>query len=109
MKNPQPTTHNLQPRNKNGSILVFSLLILSVVTIASIGVATVTVVSRKAAGTTGKSAAAFQMADTGLERTLQGMYNALTPDYTLADLAGELGSECSEDNQGGGVIDVQTA
>jgi len=89
---------------KTGSILVFSLLILSLVTVMAIGIASSTVISRKAADATGKSAKAFQVADTGLERVLQAMYKNLQAGDSTGDLATDISAACD-----GGVVDLTTS
>lgn len=89
---------------KKGSVLVFSLLILSLVTVMAIGIASSTVISRKASDATGKSAKAFQVADTGLERVLHAMYKNLQADDSINDLAADISATCN-----GGKVELTTS
>lgn len=60
--------------NKNeetkGSVLVFTLIILGIILTAALGVASVSVIERKSASTTGQSVTAFQVANYGAEQYL---------------------------------------
>lgn len=58
---------------KNGSALVFSLLVLSMILVAALGVASVSVVEKKSSLTTEKSTQAFQVADSGIEWVLKNI------------------------------------
>jgi len=52
---------------KNGSVLVFTLIIMSLMLMMAVSIASVTVIERKMSGATGKSNQAFQVADSGVE------------------------------------------
>jgi hypothetical protein len=56
---------------KNASALVFSLIILFIMTTVALGIASITIISMKLSSTTGKSSEAFQIADSGAEVTLK--------------------------------------
>ena len=57
-----------------GSVLVFSLIVLSIVLSAALSVAVVNVSNRKSAGSTGQSVQSFQVADSGVEKALKEIY-----------------------------------
>jgi Tfp pilus assembly protein PilX len=65
-----------------GSVLVFSLIILSIILSAAITVATVSVTNQRSATATGKSVQSFQVADSGIELALQKIYKGT---YTSSD------------------------
>lgn len=52
---------------KNGSALVFSLVVMSLILVAALGAASVSVIEQKNASVTGKSTQAFQVADSAVE------------------------------------------
>ncbi|MCX6765710.1 MAG: hypothetical protein NT136_01995 [Candidatus Moranbacteria bacterium] len=86
----------------SGSILVFTLIVLFIILATAIGIASVTVIERKTAGTTGKSTAGFQVADSGAEVILQKIYK----DDSLTDLnslAASLGTTCSNGTISGSI------
>jgi hypothetical protein len=58
-----------------GSILVYSLIILSIMLMTALSIASVTVMERKSAGTTGASNQAFAVADSGSELFLGRIKN----------------------------------
>lgn len=58
-------------KNANGSALVFSLLVLSMILVAALGVASVSVIEQKNSSATGKSTQAFQAADSAIEMVLK--------------------------------------
>lgn len=59
---------------KKGSVLVFSLIILSFMLISALSIATVSVVERQSASTTERSSRSFQVADSGAEQILRAIY-----------------------------------
>lgn len=65
-----------------GSVLVFSLIILSIILSASLTVATVSLRNQRSATSTGKSVQSFQVADSGVELALQKIYKGT---YTGTD------------------------
>ncbi len=79
-----------------GSVLVFSLIVLSIVLSVALSVAVVNVSNRKSAGSTGQSVQSFQVADSGVEMALKAIYKG--NNTTLGDLYTSLGKTC---NSGG--------
>lgn len=63
---------------KKGSILVFSLIVLSFMLVSALSIAAVSVTERRSASTTEKSARSFQVADSGVEKILQRIYKGST-------------------------------
>jgi Tfp pilus assembly protein PilX len=57
-----------------GSVLVFSLLILSIMLVTSLTILSSAVLDRKASLSTGSSARSFQVADSGVEEVLYQVY-----------------------------------
>ena len=55
---------------KKGSVLVFSLIVLSILLSAAVAVATVSVSNRKSTLSTDKSNQSFQVANSGVELVL---------------------------------------
>lgn len=76
---------------KKGSVLVFSLIVLSIVLSAALSVAVVNVSNRKSAGSTGQSVQSFQVADSGVELMLKKIYR----DDTNVALS-NLGTVCTD-------------
>ena len=80
-------------KSSRGSVLVFSLIILSIILSAAITVATVSVTNQRSASSTGKSVQSFQVADSGIELALQKIYKG---NYaTLNALATGMGGAAS--------------
>ena len=79
--------------SRRGSVLVFSLLILSILLVTSLTILSTALLDRKASLSTGSSARSFQVADSGVEETLYRVYKENHP--TLAALAGSVGASCS--------------
>lgn len=81
---------------RKGSVLVFSLVILSFLLVAALSVAVVSVTERKGSIATDRSNRSFQVADSGAEIVLQKIYkgNAINP----SDLASKAGGSCNDDN-----------
>lgn len=78
----------------SGSALVFSLLVLSMILVAALGVASVSVIEQKNSSATGKSAQAFQVADSAIEMVLKKA--VLDPSKDLNSLASDFtGGQCS--------------
>lgn len=81
-----------------GSVLVFSLIVLSFMLISALSVATVSVTEKRASFSTERSNRSFQVADSGVEIILQKIYkgdSSGTPFPTLALLADDLSTTCS--------------
>jgi hypothetical protein len=64
---------------KKGSVLVFSLIVLSFMLISALSIAAVSVTEQRSASTTEKSSRSFQVADSGAEKTLQTIYKVNPP------------------------------
>lgn len=77
-------------RNKKrifkGSIAAFSLILMLILAMATMGIITVTTIERKVSISTGNSTTAFQVAESGMEKTLQ--YFKSNFDKTLNDING---------------------
>ncbi|MBP9751355.1 MAG: hypothetical protein KBD19_00650 [Candidatus Moranbacteria bacterium] len=83
---------NILPK---GSVLVFSLLILSIMLVTSLTILSSAVLDRKASLSTGSSARSFQVADSGVEEVLYEIYKG-TGNSTLSVLAGKIpGAVCN--------------
>lgn len=65
-----------------GSVLVFSLIVLSIVLSTALSVVVVNVSNRKSAGSTGQSVQSFQVADSGVEKTLKEIYKGSYTDLS---------------------------
>ncbi len=77
---------------QRGSALIFTLLILTLVTMSALAIASTTTVQRSGSIAASNSTAAFQNADRGMEILLQEIYNELSPLNTLDDLVDQLNS-----------------
>jgi uncharacterized protein (UPF0333 family) len=82
-------------KQKRGSVLVFSLIVLSVLLSAAVAVATVSVSNRKSTLSTDKSNQSFQVANSGAELVLRQIYKITPIHATLDALAAALGGEVS--------------
>lgn len=76
---------------KQGSVLVFSLIVLSILLSAAVAVATVSVANRRSTFSTAKSSQSFQVADSGAELVLQQIYKTLPTHASINALAAALG------------------
>ena len=74
-------------KNKKGSILIFSLIIMSIMLISALGITLATVSEQKGASATEKSVQAFQIADTGVEMFFWKKKNA-TPTTKIKHING---------------------
>lgn len=89
-------------KSQRGSIIAFSLIVLSLLLTSGLTLVTVAVAEKKAGLATQKSVLAFQAADSGAERMLKNIYtrnspslattalNARMPDRDLSAVAGNL-------------------
>jgi hypothetical protein len=82
---------------RKGSVLVFSLVILSFLLVAALSVAVVSVTERRGSLATDRSNRSFQVADSGAEIVLQKIYKGNATDISALAIAA--GGVCS-----GGVI-----
>lgn len=76
---------------KQGSVLVFSLIVLSILLSAAVAVATVSVANRRSTFSTAKSSQSFQVADSGVELILQQIYKTVPTHASINALAAALG------------------
>jgi Tfp pilus assembly protein PilX len=67
-----------------GSVAVFALILMFILTIATIGIITTAAIERKTSIATGNSTTAFQVAESGMEKTLQ--YFKSNFDKKLSDI-----------------------
>lgn len=105
----------LAQQKLKGSVLGFSLMLLSLLLFSGITLVSVSVLERKASFSTQKSVIAFQAADSGMERVLKRIYvnnsptlatvplNGAVPDGTLNTLASNL-AQASSTSCSAGVI-----
>ncbi|MBP5993947.1 MAG: hypothetical protein KA731_03530 [Candidatus Moranbacteria bacterium] len=80
---------------KKGSVLVFSLIILSIILSAAITVASVSITNQRSASSTGKSVQSFQVADSGIELALQKIYKNNYTDLNAMATAMGGGASCA--------------
>lgn len=76
---------------KRGSVLIFSLIVLSILLSAAVAVATVSVSNTRSVFSTSKSNQSFQVADSGVELVLQQIYKTVPTHASLNTLAAALG------------------
>jgi Tfp pilus assembly protein PilX len=76
-----------------GSVLVFSLIVLSIVLSAALSIAVVNVSNRKSASSTSQSVQSFQVADSGVEKALKEIYKGSYTD--LNAMATALATSCT--------------
>jgi hypothetical protein len=83
-------------KNSKGSVLVFSLIIMSMLLIITLGMATVAINERRSSISTVKSTTSFQNADTGSEYALDKFRKVTKMNLKLTDSAavGGLGATC---------------
>jgi len=91
MKN-NSTSRTLQ-RTKNGSILVFALIVLSFILLATFSLSSIANIERRSADISVNSSTAFQQADKGMEEFLQQIYKDLDQSDDLNAVADALGDE----------------
>lgn len=75
---------------QRGSIIAFTLIVLSFLLTAGLAVITVAVVEKKSGLATQKSVVAFQAADSGAERVLERIYAHDSPSLTAVPLNGTI-------------------
>ena len=102
-------------QKRKGSVLGFSLMLLSLLLFSGITLVSVSVLERKSSFATQKSVIAFQAADSGMERVLKRIYvnnspalasvplNGAVTDGTLSVLANNI-AQTSSASCSGGVI-----
>ncbi len=77
---------SLRHRSARGSVLVFSLLILSILLVTSLTIFSFAILDQKASLSTGSSTRSFQVADSGVEEVLFQIYKKGYLYATLEDL-----------------------
>jgi len=71
---------------RKGSVLVYTLLLLSMMLVAALSLATTAIIGKRGALSTDKSMQAFQTADSGAEVILAKIKNAVNTDNALSTL-----------------------
>lgn len=89
------TIKKLKNKISQGSVLVFTLIVLFIILTAAISIAAITVIERKTSTSTGKSIAGFQTADSGTEIFLKKIQGQSGP------LSGISGLNCSGNSVSG--------
>jgi Tfp pilus assembly protein PilX len=87
------TVRNITKRKLKGSVLGFSILLLSLFLFSGITLVSVSVLERKASFSTQKSVIAFQAADSAAERVLKRIYIDNSPLIALVALNGTMPSD----------------
>lgn len=77
-------------KHRNGSIVIFALIILAFVLTAALSIAAVTLVNRRSANISVNSTVAFQNSDKGMEDFLQQLHKEAGPGATLAEVAANI-------------------
>lgn len=96
---------NFQKLFPKGSVLVFSLLILSIMLVTSLTILSSAVLDRKASLSTGSSTRSFQVADSGVEEVLYQVYKG--SHATLEDVRSAIDN--TNATCAGGVIEFPVA
>jgi hypothetical protein len=82
-------------KSTKGSVLVFSLIILAIMLSAALSVLGVSIIEKKSSLSTGKAVQSFNVAQAGIERTLQAWRK--DPNLTdLASLTSAIGGTCTD-------------
>jgi Tfp pilus assembly protein PilX len=89
-------------KKQNGSVLVFTLIILSFLLVASLSLAAVSISEKRSINAVSRSVVAFQIADSGLEKMLERTYKGSCNGQRLDCLASS-GDSCSVSNGSAGV------
>lgn len=77
-------------RTERGSIIAFSIILLSILLTAGLSVASVASLEKRSGLATEKSIVAFQAADSGTERVLERIYIYNNPSFTTTPLNGTM-------------------
>jgi len=83
---------------KQGSALVFALIMLSVMVVIAVGSFSASVIDQKTSNDTEKSVSAFQAADTGVEKVLKLINDSITSGGSSIRLSNIVGL-CTSDNR----------
>lgn len=81
---------NMNLRIERGSIIAFSIILLSILLTAGLSVASVASLERRSGLATEKSIVAFQAADSGTERVLERIYIDNSPSFVTTPLNGTM-------------------
>ncbi len=94
--------------HKKGSVLAFSLIVLSFLLMSAVSLATISTISRKSSIVGKNSNVAFQSVDSAIEVMIQKIYTAtnLNDIDTPIHLAGQIGASCSGNTISGTVADA---
>lgn len=74
------------PSTAKGSVLVFTLIVLSILLVSSLSVATVALTESRSTAALNRSSVAFQAADAGMEVILQDIYSGACDGRALSCL-----------------------
>lgn len=80
--------------NQQGSVLVFTLIVMFIFLIITISITNVAVKEIKTSSDTGKSVVAYQVADSGMEKTLQAVLHDV-PSGNLNNVANYIEGNCN--------------
>lgn len=83
---------------KTGSVLVFSLIILTMLLVSGIAIVSVAVLEKRSSFSTEKSVITFQSADSGAERVIKRIYINDSPTLVQVPLNGDIGSLTNPNN-----------
>ncbi|MCW1887933.1 MAG: hypothetical protein KIH67_000045 [Candidatus Moranbacteria bacterium] len=89
-------------KKQKGSVLVFTLIILSLLLVASLSLAAVSISEKRSVNAVSRSIVAFQIADSGLEKILERTYKGSCNGQRLDCLASN-GDSCSVVNGVAGI------
>lgn len=86
---------------KQGSVLVFALIILSIMLMSGLAIVATTITAMKGSASSDKSVQAFQLAESGMEIALKDFKDvsdgSLPADYTIGDIGKSSDSACGGD------------
>lgn len=80
----------LMSQKQKGSIIAFTVILLSILLTSSLSIITVAVLEKKSGMATQKSVVAFQAADSGTERVLKRIYRNNSPSISSTPLNGTM-------------------
>ncbi len=86
MKKSMEKMKKMKLKISKGSVLVFSLIVLSMILVMALGISAVTITERKTASGTGKSIKAFENAESGVEEAIYAIKNSVPPNNITARL-----------------------
>ena len=89
-------------KTTHGSVLVFSLIILTIMLSAALSILSVTLMERKSSLSTKSSTQSFNVAQSGVERVMKYIYKQAASTNTLADLAASVAGASTQCVSGNG-------